>query len=85
MAGKYLLLETYLRALPETDREVRLDFEQIEKIIDSALPASAYEDQRWWRHETEANHVSPRAWANAGWRIGELDVHARRVQFVRAG
>jgi hypothetical protein len=50
-----------------------------------ALPASAYEDERWWLHATEANHVTVRAWSAAGWRVGSLDVRARRVTFVRAG
>ena len=65
MAGKYAPLENYLRGLPAAKRprsrakgadqkEVTLSFQQIEKILNSKLPASAYEDERWWQHETEA-------------------------------
>jgi hypothetical protein len=84
MAGKYMLLENYLRDLPAHQREVTLGFEQIEEILNNKLPSSAYEDQRWWEHETEGNHVSKRAWANAGWKVKGLDVSEKWVKFVRA-
>ena len=84
MAGKYTPLENYLRELPASQREVALGFEQIEEILNSKLPSSAYEDQRWWEHETEGNHRNTRAWFNAGWMIESLNVNARRVKFVRA-
>jgi hypothetical protein len=84
MTGKYALLENYLRDLPSSQREVTLGFEQIEGILNNKLPSSAYEDQRWWEHETEGNHVSKRAWANAGWKVESLDVSKKWVKFVRA-
>lgn len=84
MAGKYTPLEKYLTDLPNATREITLTFEQIEKILAGRLPASAYEDQRWWEHETEGNHVSARAWSTAGWKIELLDVSAKWVKFVRA-
>ena len=83
MAGKYMPLEEYLSDLPETTRKVTLTFEQIEKILASQLPSSAYEDRRWWDHETEGNHVNRRAWSNAGWKIASLDVNAKWVNFSR--
>jgi hypothetical protein len=54
MAGKYTLLENYLRGLPKSQREITLRFQQIEEILKTLLPSSAYEDRRWWDHETEA-------------------------------
>ena len=83
MAGKYTPLENYLRDLPESQREVSLSFQQIERIIKAKLPSSAYEDRRWWDHETEGNHITKRAWANAGWRIQSLDVNKKRVKLIR--
>ena len=85
MAGKYTPLEDYLRALPESQGEVRLAFDQIEAILHSRLPASAYEDRRWWEHATEGNHVTARAWASAGWKIASLDVDAQWVKLARIG
>ena len=84
MAGKYTPLENYLRDLPVSQSEITLGFEQIESILNDKLPSSAYEDQRWWEHETEGNHRNTRAWSNAGWRIKSLDVNAKRVKFARA-
>ena len=85
MAGKYTPLEHYLRDLPVTQKEVTLSFEQIERILNDKLPPSAYEDRRWWDHETEGNHVNKRAWANAGWKVESLDVKKKWVTLVRAG
>lgn len=83
--GKYIRLEKYLSDLPVSQSEVTLRFEQIESILFSKLPSSAYEDRRWWDHEKEANHVTPRAWSSAGWKIESLDVDAQWVKFVRTG
>ena len=48
------------------------------------LPLSAYEDRRWWDHETEGNHVSARAWSKAGWKVERVDVKEKWVKLVRA-
>ena len=84
MVGKYIPLENYLRDLPKSQREVTLRFEQIERILNGKLPASAYEDRRWWDKEKEGNHVNARAWSNAGWKVEGLDVNGKWVKFVRA-
>jgi hypothetical protein len=84
MAGKYAPLEQYLRDLPVDQQEVMLRFEEIEEILKSKLPSSAYE-QSWWDHETEGNHINKRAWANAGWKVGSLDFNEKWVKLVRAG
>ena len=83
MASKYTPLENYLRDLPDSQREVSLGFQQIERILNAKLPSSAYEDRRWWDHETEGNHIKKRAWANAGWKIQSLDVTKKRVKLIR--
>jgi hypothetical protein len=85
MAGKYAPLENYLRDLPESQREVTLGFEQIERILKDKLPPSAYESRAWWDHEKEGNHVTARSWSNAGWRVESLDVNQKWVTLVRAG
>ena len=83
MAGKYTPLEKYLRDLPANQKEVALSFEQIEGILKNKLPASAYEDERWWQHDTEGNHVNKRAWANAGWKVESVDVNRKQAKLVR--
>jgi hypothetical protein len=83
MAGKYTPLENYLRDLPESQREVTLGFEQIEGILKSKLPASAYEYWAWWANEKEGNHVNARAWANAGWKVESVDFNRKQARLVR--
>ena len=82
MAGKYAPLEIYLRGLPDRQKEIRLRFEEIEEILNSKLPSSANE-QSWWDHEKEGNHVNGRAWANAGWKVDRLDFKEKWVTLVR--
>ena len=84
MAGKYTPLEQYLHDLPPHQKEVILSFAQIEGIIRAKLPASAYEERRWWDHETEGNHVNLRAWANAGWKVESVDFDRKQARLVRA-
>ncbi len=83
MTGKYAPLEVYLRGLPASRKEASFSFGEIEAILKFKLPASAYEDERWWLHEKEGNHVNARAWANAGWKIASVDVGRERVKLVR--
>jgi len=83
MVGRYAPLESYLRDLPEGQREITLGFGQIEKILKAKLPASAYEDHRWWLKETEANHVSARSWTKAGWKVESVEVKKKRVKLTR--
>ena len=83
MTGKYTPFENYLRNLPDSQREVSLGFQQIERILNAKLPSSAYEDRRWWDHETEGNHITKRAWSNAGWKIESVDVNQQRVKLIR--
>ena len=85
MTGKYTPLENYLRDLPEGQREIIISFKQIEKILNDKLPSSAYEDQRWWKHEREGNHVNARSWSNAGWKVESLDVNQKWVKLIRVG
>ena len=44
MAGKYTPLEKYLHELPKSQSEVMRHFEQIENILNTKLPASAYDE-----------------------------------------
>ena len=83
MTGKYVPLEKFLRALPAKQKEIRLTFARVEGILKFRLPSSAYEDSRWWEAKKEANHVSPRASAAAGWRMAAVSVKAKWVKFVR--
>ena len=64
--AKYDALERYLSR--RGSAEMELSFEELERIIGSALPASAARSQ-WSANETsaETNHVQCRAWQDAGY------------------
>ncbi len=83
MAGKYAPLERYLLGLPASQKEADLSFARIEEILKFNLPASAYEDDRWWMSEKEGNHVNARAWTSAGWKVERVDVNKKHVKLVR--
>jgi hypothetical protein len=83
VTGKYAPLEQYLRGLPANQSEVTLRFEQIETILNDKLPPSAYEYWAWWANEKEGNHVNARAWANAGWKVENVDFNRKEARLVR--
>jgi hypothetical protein len=85
VTGKYTPLEHYLRDLPQSQREIILGFEQIERILNDKLPPSAYEYWAWWANEKEGNHVNARAWANAGWKVESVDFDRKQARLVRVG
>lgn len=83
MTGKYAPLEHYLRDLPLTQKEVSLSFEQVERILNDKLPASAYQYQAWWANQKEGSHVEAFAWMDAGWLVDTVNFTEKWVRFVR--
>jgi len=51
-----------LMELPEDRREVTLDFREIEAIIGSTLPKSAYAYSAWWSNDGRLTAMPPRGW-----------------------
>jgi hypothetical protein len=78
--AKYDPLQAYLTR--RGNAEFELAFEEVERIIGTALPASASRPQ-WWANETntETSHVQCRAWRDAGYDAFLLP--SRRVLFTR--
>lgn len=79
---KYEPLKRHLEGMFQHG-EVRLSFQEIERILGFSLPRSAYEAQPWWSN-TRAGHSQATAWLDAGWRTASLDLGAQRVSFVKA-
>ena len=79
--AKYDSLETYLRDLP--NKSVRLTFE-INRILPSPLPRSAYDHPPFWSNTTVGStHVWAGAWQRAGWRVTGHSLENRHVDFRR--
>lgn len=69
--GKYDKLADYLKNSPRTT--VTLSAKEIEGIIGSKLPSSAYKHRAWWSNN-HSQHSHRAAWLNAGWKVDEVGV-----------
>jgi hypothetical protein len=78
--GKYEPLSNFLQK--QSADEVRLSFEQIERIIGEKLPASAHEHRAWWSNNPN-NSVMTKAWIEAGFRSEQVDMEGRKLLFRR--
>ncbi len=78
--GKYEPLEKFLRQQPD---EVRMTFDQIERVIGEPLPPKAQRHRAWWSN-SPSNNVMTKAWLEAGFRSEQVDMAARKLVFRRA-
>jgi hypothetical protein len=76
---KYSPLRDFLEKQPKD--EVRLNFDDVEKILGVSLPRSAYEHQAWWANDP--GHSQCRSWQDAGWKTENLNLSRRTVVFTR--
>ncbi|MDR6776273.1 hypothetical protein UY456_23110 [Paenibacillus polymyxa] len=74
--SKYDPLENYLKGITVT-----LSYTEIEQILGSELPPTAYERDQWWANNTN-NHTQARSWLNAGWKVRTVDL-GKSVTFIR--
>ena len=78
--GKYEPLTNFLRR--QKVRELRMTFEQIEKVIGEKLPPRAQHHRAWWSN-SPSNNVMTKAWLQAGFRSEQVDVAGRKLVFRR--
>jgi len=79
--GKYDPLERLLRNSGKA--ELCLAFADIESILGSALPRSAYRWRAWWANDA-TGHSHARAWLTAGFETAEVDMEKETLIFRRA-
>ncbi len=87
MASKYEPLEIHLGQRSGSTARVDLTFNEIEQIIGSSLPMSAYRYREWWSNQADTSRrPQARAWTNAGYRVESVnpDRTSGRVSFRRA-
>lgn len=63
--GKYITLKEYLADKLGVD-SITLSYPEIENIIGTKLPKSAYTFREWWAN---GGHSQAYAWMQAGWRV----------------
>lgn len=78
--GKYEALGQFLKGQPT--EEVSLSFSDIERVIGSALPPSAYAHRPWWSNNP-SNSAMTRVWLDAGFRTERVDMTGKKLVFKR--
>ena len=78
--GKYEPLARYLASLDSDSWDAR--FSDVEKVLGFGLPASAHEYPAWWANQ-ENGHSQTKGWRDVGWQTSKVDLHAKRLRFVR--
>jgi hypothetical protein len=61
-----------------------LTFGEIGNIIGDKLPEAALKYRPWWGNEKGAESRQCRAWLDAGWEVGRVDLKSKMVLFKRA-
>lgn len=76
--SKYSALEDFLKQKVKVD----LSYSEIESIIGSPLPDSAYTDRTWWGNTLHPTRTQAHSWLNAGWKVHSVNL-GKSVTFVR--
>jgi len=78
--AKYFPLFEHLRRLGED--QIRLDFQALELLIGSRLPASARDGKAFWSNRGQGA-LQAAAWMQAGYHVAEVDLERQEVAFAR--
>lgn len=77
--NKYVLLTNHLKN--DNRLEIELTFEQIEKILDFALPMSSRKYKANWSNGK--SRPLSRSWLTAGYRVNDVDMDRGIVLFAK--
>lgn len=77
--GKYQPLFDALASSPDDRHE--MSFEEIEDLLDAALPTSARAHRPWWANDPSHSHAH--AWLAAGFATSRVDLAREQVTFIR--
>lgn len=78
--SKYETLGQFLKSRHE--ERVPMTFDEIERIIGTALPPSAHKHRPWWSNNA-TNSALTRVWLDAGYKSEQVDMTAQRLVFRR--
>ncbi|MBA3572536.1 MAG: DUF4268 domain-containing protein [Pyrinomonadaceae bacterium] len=79
----YAPLANYLQAVSPDVKSFPITFAEIEVLIRTELPKSAFDYRSWWANDPERPHSAQ--WLEAGWRAQSVNMSARRLTFARTG
>ena len=80
--GRYEPMEQWLVQQKEGARDIRVSFDDLERVLGDELPASAREHRSWWANDPDS-HTQALAWMRAGWRVEDVDLATGTVSFKR--
>jgi hypothetical protein len=78
--SKYQTLSLFFQT--QTASFFRMTFDDVEREAGLKLPASARLHQAWWAND-RARHVQAKAWLDAGYESGQVDMKAGTLVFTR--
>jgi hypothetical protein len=76
----YAKLAEILAARPGSSWKV--SFPELERLIGSKLPSSAFKYPAWWSNNP-TNNAMTKIWLKAGWRTEQVDIVGQSVMFRR--
>jgi hypothetical protein len=79
--GKYEPLAAHLEEVGSNAWTA--SFSELEKVLGFPLPPSAHRYREWWANQRGGGHSQAKGWQDAGWKVWEVDLAARRVEFRR--
>lgn len=62
-------------------KEIKLSYDEIEKIIGDSLPITAYKNKVWWNND-DKSHTQSLAWSDVGYRTCEICL-GESVTFIK--
>lgn len=81
MSKKYDPLGVFLEN--SGSENIAMSFEQIERMIDGLLPASARKYEAWWSNSPVPGRQNE-AWLRHGWLTADVNLKSRTIRFVRS-
>lgn len=82
--GEFEALQAWLlseKAAGETS--LRVDFEELEHILQGSLPESARRHRSWWENDL-TTHAQAASWLNSGWLVEDVDLEKGYVVFRKS-
>jgi CBS domain-containing protein len=80
--GSYAPLAAHLREKDSNTTSVPMTFQEIERILGTKLPSSAFEYRAWWANDPTKPQAA--AWLDEGWRTVAIDMSDRYLTFIRS-
>lgn len=88
MNTKYESLEIHLADRFPSEERYQMTFQEIEKVLGTSLPKSAYIHRPWWGNQVNtSNRPQAKSWLSAGFKVHEVSQqdNSGAVTFVKSG